>query len=151
MCQSFRAVSSGDMTEPEAQTLTPDDVQTLETPSDDPSPPTAPAKKPTAANRYQLFDDGGGDYRIYEIAKKDTGLPKGSLIPIAEVPGFASTYLARKFITNSGNRLEGKQMMILKGLEICSVDVETVTKVGVKFKKKKAIGGPAASTGEDGQ
>lgn len=122
-----------------------------ETPTDEVTPPTAPAKKPTAANRYQLFDDGDGDYRIYEIAKQETNLPKGSLIPIAEVPGFASTYLARKFITNSGNQLEGKQMMILKGLEICSVDVETITKVGVKFKPKKAIGGPAASTGEDGK
>lgn len=139
------------MTKTEAQTIAPDDVGTLETPGDDPSPPTAPAKKPTAANRYQLFDDGSGDYRIYEIAKQETGLPKGSLIPIAEVPGFASTYLARKFITNSGNQLEGKQMMILKGLEICSVDVETITKVGVKFKPKKAIGGPAATGGEDGE
>ena len=72
-------------------------------------------------------------------------------MPIAGIPGFESTYAARKFINNSGNLFEGKQMMILKGLEICSVDVQTVTKVGVKFKQKKAITGPAASTGEDGE
>jgi hypothetical protein len=128
-------------------------MTSTETPTDEATPPKAPRKKPTAANRYQLFDDGDGDYRIYEIAKVDpnSGIPKGSLIPIAEIPGFESTYLARKFINNSGNLLEGKQMMILKGLEICSVDVQTVTKVGVKFKPKKAITGPAASTGEDGE
>jgi hypothetical protein len=124
---------------------------TPETPTDEVTPPKAKRKKPTAANRYQLFDDGDGDYRIYEIAKQDSGLPKGSLIPIAGIPGFESTYLARKFINNSGNKLEGKQMMILKGLEICSVDVQTVTKVGVNFKPKKAVTGPAASGGEDGE
>ena len=126
-------------------------MTSTETPTDEASPPKAKRAKPTAANRYQLFDDGDGDYRIYEIAPQDAGLPKGSLIPIAEIPGFESTYLARKFINNSGNILQGKQMMILKGLEICSVDVQTVTKVGVKFKPKKAITGPAASTGEDGE
>jgi hypothetical protein len=120
------------------------------TPTDDPTPPKAKRKKPTAANRYQLFDDGDGDYRIYEIAKSDSGLPKGALLPIAGLPGFESTYLARKFINNSGNLLEGKQMMILKGLEICSVDVQTVTRVGVKFKPKKPVTGPAAGGGEDG-
>ena len=135
----------------EQQTISPGDVGSIETPGDDPTPPKAPAKKPTAANRYQLFDDGDGDYRIYEIAKKDSGLPKGSLIPVAGIPGFASTYEARKYINNSGNKLEGKQVMILKGLEICSVDVQTVTKVGIKFKPKKAVTGPAASTGEDGE
>ena len=126
-------------------------MTSTETPTDEVTPPKAPRKKPTAANRYQLFDDGAGDYRIYEIAKADSGIPKGALLPIAEVPGFASTYLARKFITNSGNLLEGKQMMILKGLEICSVDVQTVANVQVKFKPKKAITGPAATTGEDGE
>ena len=126
-------------------------MTSTETPTDEVAPPTAKRAKPTAANRYQLFDDGDGDYRIYEIAKQDTKLPKGALLPIAGIPGFESTYAARKFINNSGNLFEGKQMMILKGLEICSVDVQTVTKVGVKFKPKKAITGPAASAGEDGE
>lgn len=124
----------------------------VETPTDTPAPPKAPHKpKPTAANRYQLFDDGEGDYRIYEIATQDSGLPKGSLIPVATVPGFESGYLAKKWINNSGNLLEGKQIMILKGLEICSVDVETIRKVGVKFKPKKPVTGPAAGGGEDGE
>ncbi len=126
-------------------------MTSTETPTDDPTPPKAKRAKPTAANRYQLFDDGDGDYRIYEIARKESGVPKGALLPIAGIPGFESTYLARKFITNSGDKLSGKQLMILKGLEICSVDVQTVKKVGVKFKPKKAVTGPAASGGEDGE
>lgn len=122
-----------------------------ETPTDEVDPPKAKRAKPTAANRYQLFDDGDGDYRVYEIGQAANNVPKGSLLPIAGIPGFDSTYSARKFINNSGDLLEGKQMMILKGLEICSVDVQTVSKVSVKFKPKKAITGPAAGGGEDGQ
>jgi hypothetical protein len=121
-----------------------------ETPTDDVEAPAAVVKKPTAANRYQLFDDGQGDYRIYEISQSKE-LPKGTLLPIAEVPGFESSAAARKFINNSGDLLEGKQLMILKGLEICAVDVQTVKKVDVKFKPKRAITGPASSTGEDGK
>ena len=122
-------------------------AEAVETPTDEVTAPERPSK-PTAANRYRLFDDDGGDYRIYEIAKKAAGLPAGALLPIAEVPGFASTAKARVWINNSGNKLEGKQLLILKGLEICSVQVETTTAVKVKFKPKTAVGGPAADAGE---
>lgn len=118
------------------------------TPTDSPEAPVA-GPKPTAANRYRLFDDEG-DYRIYEIAKKDAGLPHGTLLPIPEVPGFTSSAAARKWVNNSGNKLEGKQFLILKGLEIGGVQVETVAKVQVKWKQKTPIGGPAA-TEADGQ
>ena len=124
--------------------------KTLETPTDEVTPPKAKSK-PTAANRYQLFNDGEGDYRIYELAHSDSGLPPGSLLPIAGIPGFESTYQAKKFANNSGDLLQGKQIMILKGLEICTIDVQTVSKVTVRFKPKKAITGPAASAGEDGK
>lgn len=121
-----------------------------ETPTDEVDPPKAKAR-PARANRFQLFDDGEGDYRIYQIAPAESGMPKGSLMPIAGVPGFRDGQLARKFINNSGNLFQGKQLMILKGLEICFVEVQTITKVGVKFKPRKAVTGPAASGGEDGQ
>jgi hypothetical protein len=117
-----------------------------ETPTDSVEAPEQ-SVKPTAANRYRLFDDEG-DYRIYEIAKADTGLPKGALLPLAEVPGFQSSAAARKWINNSGNKLEGKQFLILKGLEIGTVDVETKSVVKVKFKPKIPIGGPAATEAE---
>jgi hypothetical protein len=117
-----------------------------ETPTDSPEAPAA-GVKPTAGNRYRLFDDEG-DYRIYEIAKKDAGLPKGTLLQIPEIPGFQSSAAARKWVNNSGNKLEGKQFLILKGLEIGGVQVETVTSTKVKWKPKTPIGGPAATEKE---
>lgn len=120
----------------------------LATPGDDPEAP--PRKKsPTRANRYRLFDDDTGDYRIYQLASKDSGLPAGSMMPVAEVPGFKSTYLAKKFIENSGDTFTGMQLMIFKGLDICSIDVEVIKTVKVNFKPKTAITGPAA--GESGE
>lgn len=132
--------------------------ETVETPTDEvvaDKPAKAKSKaagsKPTSANRYKLFDDEFGDYRIYEILPASEHVPKGSLAPIPEVPGFETTADAKKFVNNSGDQLNGKQLLILKGLEICSVAVQTLTKVQPKWKPKRAVGGPAASSGEDGQ
>ncbi len=119
----------------------------IETPTDEAVP--VPKPRPTAGNRYQLFDDEEGDYRILEIAPAGKDIPKGSLMPIAEVPGFTDTASAKKFIRASGELFEGKQLMIIKGIEICSVQVETVSKVAVNFKQKKPKG-KAASAGEEG-
>jgi hypothetical protein len=115
----------------------------LETPTDEVTP--SEGKAPTRANRYRLFDDEQGDYRIYQILPKSDQHPQGTLAPIPQVGGFVSTYQARKFINNSGDLLKGKQVMIFKGLELCKIDVETVLKVQVKFKPKKAVTGPAAT------
>lgn len=120
------------------------------TPTDDPAPPRPRRRKPTAGNRYELFDDGEGNFRIYELSKAD-GVPKGTLIPIPGVPGFENQRHCIRFINNSGDLLRGKQLMVLRGLEICSVDVKTVSRVSVNYKPKRPIGGPAASAGEDGQ
>lgn len=105
----------------------------------------APKSKPTAGNRYRLFDDDDGDYRIYEILPASDHVPKGTLAPIAEVPGFRSTADAKKFVNNSGDLLNGKQLLILRGLEICSVQVQTVTRVQPRWKPKTPVTGPAAT------
>lgn len=127
----------------------------VETPTDEVAAPAKGAKskkgaKPTAANRYKLFDDEYGDYRIYEIVGADQGLPKGALVPIPEVPGFDDTAAAKKFVKNSGDLLNGKQLLILKGLEICSVQVRTETTVQPQWKPKKPVSGPAAKESEAG-
>lgn len=123
----------------------------LETPTDETAAPSTD-RKPTAGNRYRLIDDATGDFRIYEISgESHAPLPKGSLMAIPDVPGFTNTADAKKFIRNSGETLKGKQLMILKAIEICSVQVQTVSKVEVKFKQRKAVGGPAAGDGEDGK
>lgn len=119
-------------------------VKAPATPGDSPEAPH-PAVKPAAKNRYRLFDDQQGDYRIYEIAGPDHKLPKGTLLPIAEVPGFLGTAQARSFISNSGDMLAGKQFLILKGLEMGVVASQTITKVKATFKTKTPIAGPAAT------
>jgi len=120
------------------------------TPTD--SPEATPKPKPRAGNRYRLFKDGQGDFRVFELYKGgDKAIPQGAMLPIADVPGFINTAAAIKFIKNSGSLLEGKQVMVFKGVDICSVDVQTVSKVEVKFKPKLLLeGSPDASTGEDG-
>lgn len=107
-------------------------------------------KRPSSANRYKLFDDDEGDYRIYEVAGVDTGLPRGSLLPIAEVPGFEDTNAAKKFVNNSGDLLNGKQIIILKGIEMCSIQVRTVQRVVPTWKPRRPVTGPA-STEEGGE
>ena len=118
-------------------------TQTTETPTD--SPEAAAAVRPTSANRYQLFEDGQGDYRIYEVARQELKLPPGSLLPIQEVPGFLDGGVAKKWLKNSGDLLKGKQVMVFKGIDVARIEAETITKVTVKFKTKKAITGPAVT------
>jgi len=120
----------------------------IETPTDEVEAPSKKTRKPTAANRYRLFDDGGGDYRLYEVAGVDSGLPKGALLPIPEVPAFVNTEQAKKFVNNSGDLLNGKQVLIFKGIEMCSITVQTTTQVRPKWKRRKPVTGPAAKAAE---
>lgn len=121
-------------------------TQAIETPTDSPEAPAT--ARPTSANRYQLFEDGQGDYRIYEVARAELKLPPSTLIPIQEVPGFVDGGLAKKWLKNSGDLLKGKQVMIFKGIDVARIEAETVTKVTVRFKAKKAITGPAVAEAE---
>lgn len=130
------------MTETEIETPT-DEVPTPKAPKAKKVPKAKEVQKPQMANRYRLFDDGQGDYRIYEVANHD-GVPKGTLLPIAGVPGFTQVELAKKWVNNSGDKLQGKQIMILKGCEMCSVRVQTQTVVTPSWKPRKAWTGPAA-------
>jgi hypothetical protein len=117
----------------------------VETPTDEVDVPKPKRKpNPNLANRYKCFDDGGGNYRIYEIAGGDQGLPKGSLTPIAGMPAFETTASAEKFVRDSGDLLNGKQFLILKGVRIGSMNVQTITKTQVTWKPRLPAGGPAA-------
>lgn len=116
--------------------------QVIETPTDEVE---APKRKPNAANRYICFNDGEGDYRIYEIAPTNLKLPPGTLLQIPEVPGFLDSRAQTRWLKNSGDRLQGKQFMTVKCLQLGRVKVETVTKVEVQFKPRVAVTGPAAT------
>lgn len=124
------------------------ETQTIETPTDEVEAPKG--VKPNAANRYACFNDGEGDYRVYEIAPKDKGFPPGTLLQIPEVPGFEDSRVMTRWLKNSGDRLRGKQFMTVKGLQMGRVKVETVTRVEVEFKPRVAVTGPAATEAEGG-
>lgn len=109
---------------------------TVETPTDSPKAPTKMGPKPR--KKTVVLDDMQGDYRIYELAGRDSGLPTGALLPIAEIPGFRTQTEAVKFAKNSGDRLKSKQFMILKAIEVGLADVQTATTVVIKWKPKKA-------------
>jgi len=119
------------------------ETQVIETPTDMPDAPAG--VKPNAANRYICFNDGQGDYRVYEIAPLDRKFPPGTLLQIPEVPGFDDSRAMTRWLKNSGDKLKGKQFMTLKGLQMGRVKVETVTKVEVEFKPRVAVTGPAAT------
>lgn len=70
------------------------------------------------------------------IAPADSDFPSGTLLPLAEVPGFNNARQALEFIKKSQDRFARMQLMILKGLEILAVQVETETKVQLNIKPK---------------
>lgn len=96
-------------------------------------------KLPSRGNRYRLFDDGDGDYRIYQIAPGTSDFPTGTLLPIPGVPGFDSVKEADAYIDKSEDTFQRMQIMILKGCDIIALSVETTTKVRKNRKPKNLI------------
>lgn len=119
----------------------------LTTPGDDAE---TPKSQPARARRYRLLGKGEGDHCIYEITPDGSNLPVGTLVPIPNVPRFESAAEAEKWIRNeSGDLLMGKQVMILRALEILAVVVEQRPAVSITKKPKLQVGGP--TEGEDSE
>jgi hypothetical protein len=77
--------------------------------------------------------------RIYQVAPADSDFPTGSLVPIAQVPGFDNEKQALDFIKGSQDKLARMQLMIVKGLQILAVQVETTTNVVLNVKPKVLV------------
>lgn len=103
--------------------------------------PAAPKKRAKRQRRYELFDDGKGDYRIYQIADSASKLPPGTLVPIPEMGGFKTSIDAIKAVRTSGNLLMNKQVLLLRGLQIFRVELETQPQVKVTAKERKQVSG----------
>lgn len=86
--------------------------------------PATETSVPARGNRYFLFDDGQGDVRIFQIAPGGD-FPRGTLVPIPEVPGFLSKALAVQYLNANAERFKGMQLMVLKGLEIFAPKIST--------------------------
>ena len=115
----------------------------LATPSD--GEPMAAPKKRRTPRRFQLFDDGGGDFRIYEVLQpgSKTG-PAGSLVPILEFGGYPDAIAAKKALRTNGDKLQGKQVLIFRGVELVKITVETRPSIRIESKPRKQVSGPVA-------
>ncbi len=118
-----------------------------QTPGDDATPQQS-ASHPTKGRRFRVLGKGEGDYCIYSIAAPGGQLPPGCLVPIPEVPRFASCAEAMRWIRNdSGDLLAGKQVMVFCAHEILTVTVEPRPQVKIDKKPKIQISGPETVEG----
>lgn len=100
-------------------------------------------KVPGRGVRKRVLGQGEGDYCAYEIVPRGSDLPAGSLLPIPEVPRFASSVEAIRWIRNkSGDMLAGKQVMVLKAVEIMTIRVEVRPTVSIESKPKMIVTDP---------
>jgi hypothetical protein len=125
--------------QPASSLATPSDGETLTEPN------TIVPKKRRTPRRFQLFDDGGGDFRIYEIVGPGSKVaPAGSLVPLPEFGGFPDAIAAKKALRTNGDKLQGKQVMIYRGVEIVKIMVETRPQIRIESKERKQVSGPVA-------
>lgn len=112
----------------------------LETPTDTPQA-EAVAKKPAPNRgaRYRLFDDGEGDWCVYQIAPQGGELPHGTLVPIPSAPRFSSAKDATAWIRKNGAELNGMQVMTFKAFDISLVEVETRPAIKLTSKPKTKL------------
>lgn len=123
---------------------------TLQTPSDGAPATEAPKlnkdgtpKKRRQPRRFQLFDDGGGDFRIYEVIPNGhQKLPAGVLAPLPEFGGYADAIAAKKALRTGGDKLQGKTVIIVRGVELVRVTVETRPTIKIESKPRKQVSGP---------
>lgn len=99
-----------------------------------------PRKKvPERGRRKRYYPDG--DFRIYQIAPADSDMPKGALLPIPGVPGFASTEAAQRWIKNeAGDMLADMQVMVFKIALIANIARRVTPELVVDVKPRTEFG-----------
>lgn len=109
------------------------------TPTDE-AQPKKKRKYTKRGQRKRVLGEGEGDYCIYEIMGEGSDLPTGSLVPIPNVPRFADSVSAIKWIkTESTDVLSGKQIMVFRAMEIMTLQVMTKPTVVIQSKPKIAV------------
>jgi hypothetical protein len=104
---------------------------------------TTTKKKRRKPRRFQLFDDGQGDFRICEVVPPGSEhAPAGALIMLPELGGYPSATEAKQGLRKSGQNLTGKQIMIVRAVEIVSIQLETKPRVLLESKPRKQVSGP---------
>lgn len=110
-------------------------------------PVGAPRPVPNRGTRKRVLGEGEGDYCIYELVASDSGLPKGSMIPLPTIPRFVDTVTALKWIRNeSGDLLAGKQVAVVRFCEILSIMIQAKPTVVIASKPKITVKQPETSS-----
>ena len=120
----------------------------LETPTDLPqttSASTSPKRRYSQRGpRKRILGKGEGDYCIYQIIGEGQEMPRGSLVPIPEIPRFENAQLAMQWIKRqSKDLLAGKQVMIFKAHQILNIMLRAEPTVVIESKQRIAVGDPA--------
>jgi len=104
------------------------------------APQEAPKRKvPNRGIRKRILGNGEGDYCIYQIVGPDKDMPQGSLLPLPEIPRFESTVEAIRWIKGSGEKLVGKQIMVLRAMEIMNIRVRAQPSIEIDSKPKIVV------------
>lgn len=100
-------------------------------------------KKRAKPRRFKLFDDGGGDFRVYEvIGAGHKTLPQGALVPLPDFTGYDTAIAAKKALRANGEKLAGKTLMIWRGVEMVRIVVETKPRISIESKPRQQVAGP---------
>jgi hypothetical protein len=105
--------------------------------------PVVERKKRAKPRKFKLFDDGQGDFRIYEVIPAGhKTLPQGALMPVPEFGGFDSAIAASKALRTLGEKLTGKTVLVLRGVSMVRIAVETKPRIVLESKPRKQVSGP---------
>jgi hypothetical protein len=112
--------------------------------------------KPRRAKKKLLLDDNEGDFRVVLIhpggpafsLPSQPELPKGTLIPLLQFPGFHSTLEAERHIkkraSQSSEMLSGSVIAIIRYSQVIRLEVAQAVQVTMARKPKRAVdAGPA--------
>lgn len=104
-----------------------------------PGADTAKTPKPTPnrKKRYSYFDDGK-DYVILAVQRDESGapIPNGPLVLVPEVPRFESASEALRWIRQSGEKLQGLKVNVVRMMHSVSVVVENKPQITVNEDKR---------------
>lgn len=123
----------GGQTEPEVVATFPSDRVPM-TPTDEIEPRRS---VPARGRRMRVLGQGEGDFCIFAISDGGDGLPLGSLIPIPGIPRFQSTTEAKRWIvSDSGDLLANRQVMVFKACDIITVTTRPTMKIELVARMK---------------
>lgn len=105
---------------------------------------------PRRRTRKLLLDDGEGDFRVFLVhpggqaftVPGQPELPKGTLIPLTQYPGFTNSTVAQRYIKNRASQhseqLSGQVIAVVKFSQIIRLELAQAIQVTMARKPKRS-------------